>query len=391
MIRRFRLCLVSDGVRFEFHDSRMAFYGWPISQCQTAPLSTQLKDGIRVIDVRLAVIPPPIKGAAPPGVTQNLIAYHGISPQKTPFTSILNDVYQFLSSQDGRSETIVMSIKQEDGSSTPSQFFSKMIRNAIIAGSGGWDDSKTSTQGVNRGMWFLENRIPTLGEVRGKVILFSRFGDDGAGWPQGLEGLGIHPTTWPDSKKEGFEWVLKTTRVRTQDWHVFFVFVFVFESLKEKTKWCRYAIPSTAAMSEKFALGTANLLPPRNSPEPILPITYFSGSSFPLALPPTVAKGGIGVRGMNSLLGKWLLDQVGSIVPRNVPSAVANEPADGGQVPPSSQIAHEEADDGQEAGQEPRIRGWAMLDYYDEPADARVVPLLVECNFLGRVPGEEGW
>ena len=41
-----------------------------------------------------------------------------------------------------------------------------------MAGSGGWDDSKTLTQGVNRGMWFLENRIPTLGEVRGKVITF---------------------------------------------------------------------------------------------------------------------------------------------------------------------------------------------------------------------------
>jgi 1-phosphatidylinositol phosphodiesterase len=144
-------------------------------------------------------------------------------------------------------------------------------------------------------------------------------------------------------------------------------------------------------MPEKFAHGTANLLPPRNSLEPILPITYFSGSSFPLALPPTVAKGGVGVRGMNSLLGKWLLDQVGSIVPRNVPSAVANEPADGGQVPPSSQIVHADADNGQGAEQEPRIRGWAMLDYYDKPADARVVPLLVECNFLGRVPGEEGW
>ena len=213
----------------------MAFYGWPISQCQTAPLSTQLKDGIRVIDVRLAVIPPPIRGAAPLGVVQNLIAYHGVFPQRTPFTSILNDVYQFLSSEDGRSETIVMSIKQEDHSSTPSQFFSEMVRNAVMAGSGGWDDSKTSTQGVNRGMWFLENRIPTLGEVRGKVILFSRFGGDGAGWPQGLEGLGIHPTTWPDSKKEGFEWVLKSTRVRTQDWHVFFIFTFV-KSLKQKNE-----------------------------------------------------------------------------------------------------------------------------------------------------------
>lgn len=213
----------------------MALYGWPISQCQTAPLSTQLKDGIRVIDVRLSVIPPPVKGAASPSVTQRLIAYHGITPQKTPFASILTDVYQFLSSQEGRRETIVMSIKQEDASSTPSQFFSQKVRNEIMAGSGGWDDSKVSGPGVNKGMWFLENRIPTLGEVRGKVILFSRFGGDGAGWPQGLEGLGIHPTTWPDSKKEGFEWELKGTRIRTQDWQVFYFSYhhLMFKSLRE--------------------------------------------------------------------------------------------------------------------------------------------------------------
>ena len=77
------------------------------------------------------------------------------------------------------------------------------------------------------------------------------------------------------------------------------------------------------------------------------------------------------MRGMNSLLGKWLLDQVG----RNAPNAVANEPADGAR-----RFRHLH-----------RLPMRKQLDYYDEPADARVVPLLVECNFLGRVPGEEGW
>lgn len=49
------------------------------------------------------------------------------------------------------------------------------------------------------------------------------------------------------------------------------------------------------------------------------------------------------------------------------------------------------AGDGQDTRQEPRIRGWAMLDFYSEPSGIDVVPLLVECNFLGRTPGEEGW
>jgi 1-phosphatidylinositol phosphodiesterase len=198
----------------------MAFYGWPISQCQTRALSTQLQDGIRVIDIRLAVIPPPIRGVAIPGIRQNLIAYHGASPQKTPFLSILTDVHNFLTSDAGRNETIVMSIKQEDASKTPPPFFSQKIREFIIDGPGGWDDKAASGTSVNRGMWFLENRIPTLGEVRGKVVLFSRFGEDGAAWPQGLEGLGMHPTNWPDSSRDAFEWDLKGTRIRTHDWLV---------------------------------------------------------------------------------------------------------------------------------------------------------------------------
>lgn len=200
----------------------MSFYGWPISQCQTVPLESQFMAGIRIIDIRLAVVPAPsaLKGRVKPAFRPELIAYHGRWPQQTPFLTILNDVYNFLSSPVGQSETIIMSIKQEDFEITPPPVFSQMVRDAIVHGPGGGSDVNTTGPSVNLGMWFLENRIPTLGEVRGKVVLFSRFGVDGAAWPEGLEGIGIHPTTWPDSKKEGFEWDLKGTRVRTHDWYV---------------------------------------------------------------------------------------------------------------------------------------------------------------------------
>jgi 1-phosphatidylinositol phosphodiesterase len=177
--------------------------------------------GIRVVDIRLAVFPPsfPLNGSLKASVTPELMAYHGTWPQQTPFFAILNDVYDFLTSPVGQTETIVMSIKQEDGELTPPGVFSQMVRDAIIFGpGGGWVAAKTSN--VNHGMWFLENRIPTLGEVRGKVVLFSRFGGDGSAWPEGLEGIGIHPKAWPDSRKEGFEWDLKGTRIRVHDWYV---------------------------------------------------------------------------------------------------------------------------------------------------------------------------
>ena len=125
----------------------------------------------------------------------------------------------------------------------------------------------------------------------------------------------------------------------------------------------RYAIPSFLAIPEKTALATAMLLPPTpDAPPfsgPVLNVSYFSAASFPLAFPPTIArsfgwpKWGLGVEGVNTRLGKWLLEQFS------------------------------------QNGEDARIRGWAFLDFYAEPDD--VVPLLVECNFRGRKPGEEGW
>ena len=94
----------------------------------------------------------------------------------------------------------------------------------------------------------------------------------------------------------------------------------------------------------------------------MLNISYFSAASFPFAFPPTVARGfgwprwGLGVEGVNARLGRWLLDRLGE--------------GEGADV---------------------RVRGWAFLDYYAEPEEADVVPLLVECNFMGRKSGEEGW
>ena len=201
----------------------MAFHGWPISQCQSpsTPLSSQLLGGIRILDIRLAVIPPPLPGSTALTNDQQLIAYHGLWPQKTPFLSILSDIETFLTSLIGSKETIVMSIKQEDFAVTPAPLFSQLVHQTIISGPGGWSEQKNMEDlkaQADRGMWFLENRIPTLGEVRGKVVMFSRFGGNGAGWENGLEGLGIHPTTWPDSEKNGFEWELKGTLVKTHDW-----------------------------------------------------------------------------------------------------------------------------------------------------------------------------
>ena len=330
----------------------MAFYGWPISQCQSlsTPLATQLHSGIRVLDVRLAV------------KDNKLIAYHGISPQKASFQEILQTVHEFLTAPLTQRETLVMSIKQEDFAVTPPPEFSRLVHKEITDGPGGM------------GMWVLDNRIPTLGAVRGKVVLLSRFGGDGAGWDRALEGLGIHPSTWPDNARDGFEWMCKDTRVRTQDW---FGFLKISCSHGALTS-LRYNISTFLSIPEKFTASTSLLLAsPDTAPTapPTLAITYLSASSFPLALPQTVAQGmgfpklGMGFEGVNDLVAGWLMRLLGDTPPTTDTNA---------------------GDTGGTNGREPRIRGWVMMDFYSYPNDA-LAPLLVECNYRGRKVGEEGW
>lgn len=307
----------------------LAFYGAPISQCQkpSTTLPVQLKSGIRVLDIRLAV------------VNSQLIAYHGPWPERMPFQEVLSVVHSFLTNPTTSRETLVMSIKQEDFSTNSSQLFSGLVHEEILNGPGG------------RAMWYLQNRIPTLGEVRGKVILFSRFGGDGHGWEGGLEGIGIHPSTWPDSKKQGFSWRCKDTLVRTHDW---------------------YNIPSLLAIPEKFSLATEILSHLSSTvSSPSLSISFLSASSFPFALPSMVAKGvglpRVGIEGMNTRFARFLLDHLAE--GQTCTNAAPHDKAHGFE--------------GGDGSPDITLSGWVLMDFYTQP-NVDLAPLLVECNHRQR-------
>ena len=170
----------------------MAFYGWPFSQCQSNPLAEQFSLGVRVVDIRIVI------------VNDVLRLYHGATDEQGTFDDVLQATIAYLKSPAGKSETVVMSIQQEASFISPSPLFEGTVKAAIDA---------------TREMWFLDNRVPTLGEVRGKIVLFSRFGS-GVGWENGLDGMGIHPPIWTDSAMDGFSFQLKDTAVRVQDWWV---------------------------------------------------------------------------------------------------------------------------------------------------------------------------
>ncbi|KAG8915988.1 hypothetical protein FRC01_003448 [Tulasnella sp. 417] len=373
------------------HDS-MAIYGFPFAQCQRQPLLTQLRAGIRVIDVRLAIVN-----------ATTLTSFHGVINQKTLFSDILATLYAFLQSEEGKSECVVMSIKQEDFATNPAALFSQLVHDAIFGSSlaGNLKDKgirKDTTGGEplpphsptaaatssSRSMWYLENRVPNLGQVRGKIILFSRFGD-GTGWENGIEGMGIWNTRWPNSVIPGWNWDVKDTTFQSQDW---------------------YDIGSFSKAPEKFALATSTLITRPSPSDPtskshhIIPMSFASASTLPFALPSAVALGigilQIGFAGVNARISQWALD----ILSSDNPSAAMLSPlslpqpkvdANKGKKGPAtadSNVNQTKSEEVKAAEQAPpdnrltRISGWLLMDYYDSPGD--MIRFLVELNFLNQ-------
>ncbi|WVQ71144.1 hypothetical protein IAR50_000669 [Cryptococcus sp. DSM 104548] len=286
------------------HES-CALYGYPISQCQqpVTPIEQQLLDGVRFLDVRLRV------------VGDQLLMYHGPQSQRSSLVALLSVLHAFLTAHP--TETLILCLKEESPPFHPS--FSARVYSAF--------------EPYIERYWFLEERIPKLGEVRGKGMLMTRFDRDveeGEGqWPGGM---GIHPSMWPDSRKEGFEWDCGGTRVRTQDW---------------------YRVHTFLSIPEKFEAITAHLKPTL-TPAPVLnppyTLSYTSASYFPLALPTTIAKGfgwpawGLGVEGINTRLCRTILEWM----------------ADGKQ-----------------------IRGCLAMDFYRQCAgNEELAGLLVQMNFI---------
>lgn len=76
------------------------------SRCQSTSLTTQLLAGIRCLDLRFSLL----KDKRGSGGT--LWAYHGPVPQGREMRQVLEEVDRFLESEAGRSETVLISIKQ---------------------------------------------------------------------------------------------------------------------------------------------------------------------------------------------------------------------------------------------------------------------------------------
>ena len=139
------------------HDSCTRFVGLAFfSKCQSLSVGEQLRAGYRYLDIRLKL----------DGDSFRLV--HGIANCKVGrklwdkplmLDAVLEDCYAFLSEHP--TETLVFAVKKEIDDDDTAEFEQTLA--AVIE------------QHPDR--WLLTDRIPTVGEARGKLVLFRRYED----------------------------------------------------------------------------------------------------------------------------------------------------------------------------------------------------------------------
>lgn len=152
-----------------------------------------------------------------------ITVYHGKVSQRDTFASVLSTISTFL--LDHPSESLMIALKEEVPPLHPS--FSVLVRDELSKYTHAFDhltrpddpsssgNAGISTTGEKPDQFFLESRVPTLGETRGKAIIVSRFTQEPKDWG---DQVGLHPE-WRDNSKTGTDWKAQDgTLISIQDW-----------------------------------------------------------------------------------------------------------------------------------------------------------------------------
>lgn len=154
-------------------------------QCQSLEFKNQLEAGYRYLDIRLAL------DETDEGTKLKFIHAFGTCKKKASFLNafgdtlylddVVSDIYDFL--DEHPTETVIFCVKAENGdddvSKVEEEFFKVLDKNP----------SK----------WYTKNEIPTLGDVRGKIVLATRFADVN---DEGENRTGLHFSWSEQNNKE---------------------------------------------------------------------------------------------------------------------------------------------------------------------------------------------
>ena len=123
-----------------------------LAKCQMYTVTDQLNMGVRYLDIRANVV----KG--------DLAISHGPIFQGITFDKVMEQCFDFL--RKNPSETIIISVKHELISRDKKNEFNSIFMKKLEA---------------HGDIWFTENRLPKLSEVRGKAVLLNRVKNLGIG------------------------------------------------------------------------------------------------------------------------------------------------------------------------------------------------------------------
>lgn len=124
-----------------------------ISKTQELTISEQLEIGVRALDIRVASKGDRLKMVH--GIAKAFNTPNKFSPQMD-LGDVLSQCYSFL--KKNPTETIIFQFKNDSNKENEKCF--NNLFNTYIKG--------------NESKWFLENRVPELGEVRGRIYLIRR-------------------------------------------------------------------------------------------------------------------------------------------------------------------------------------------------------------------------
>ena len=147
------------------HNSAAYFRALPSVRCQAVDIPTQLANGVRFLDIR--VQPPSQSSSGGVLGSDRLVLVHGAFPvaltgAKDFRTFVLRPVERFLRENCG--ETVMVSLKSEGWGGGCDVQLARVLFERYLKVKGDGE------------AWWTEERIPTLGEVRGKIVLLRRFG-----------------------------------------------------------------------------------------------------------------------------------------------------------------------------------------------------------------------
>ncbi|KAI3337618.1 PLC-like phosphodiesterase [Xylariaceae sp. AK1471] len=156
-----------------------------VYRCQRRSIAESLEAGIRFFDLRFALDP----------LDARLVFWHGpaLLSARATVEDVLFGFYGWLDTHP--SETVILSLKYEDSTKANATSDAKVqgsLFDVLMSG--------TAKRYIHQG----RGAVGTLGEVRGKIILFRRF--DLSSLPpefeEAIPGLHMSPVDWPDNSRD---------------------------------------------------------------------------------------------------------------------------------------------------------------------------------------------